>query len=354
MAARMKRIFSGSSLGESPYYIALHRDTHASTIRALLGLLDKGDHRARAIDPVGLRQYFDRSPDGERTCFHNARLLPAGFDLCHDGNIFRVHRRELPESNGTLLPLLELVLAEQLARVRKPIVALSGGVDSALVLALVRRLTGNAIPVVTLATNFPGYCELKQTRETAHALGVGSMEVISADPQDFLDALPDTIAACETPLFNLHPVSKLLLARAVARNGHDALITGDGADQVFAGADGRNYLPIVGALVREAGITLLSPFLDERVIAHAEGDKNDREKTVLRRAAATIMPAELAWRQKSPRLAPEFNLNDRRDSQLESHLAPTIGRRAPDRTSGPEQTLWATTAILVRHLGGTC
>lgn len=354
MAARMKRVCAGSALGESPYYFALNHDAHASTIRGLLNLLDPADRRARSIDPMGLRQYFDRSPDGERTCFQNVRLLPPGTDLCHDGDTFRVRRRELPKPNGMLLQLLELVLADQLARARKPVVALSGGVDSALVLALVRRLTGNAIPVVTLATKFPGYCELEQTRAAARALGVSSIDVISAGTEDFLDALPDAIAACETPLFNLHPVSKLLLVRAVAQRGHDALITGDGADQVFAGADGRNYLPIVGALVREAGITLLSPFLDERVVAHADSHKNDREKTALRRLAATIVPADLAWRRKSPRFAPEFDLNDHRDAQLESSLAPAIGRLVPDRTPGPEQTLWATTAILVRHMGGTC
>ena len=232
--------------------------------------------------------------------------------------------------------------------------ALSGGLDSALVLALVQRLAQRPVPVVTLATRLPGYCELEQTLATARLLGVDSVEIIEASSEELMATLPAAIAACETPLFNLHPVARLLLARAVAQRGHAAIITGDGADQVFSSADGRNYLPIVGSMVRAAGLTSLSPFFDERIAGWSRNHGADPEKKALRQAASAILPTATAWRKKSPRFAPDFDLSHYRDSRLESQLAPRLGLTPPDLNPGPEPTLWATTAILARHLGGTC
>jgi len=347
----VKLLVQGSPMGMMPHYISATRGAHAPTLRELLDLL--GD-QARAIDPVGLRQYFDRHPDGERTCFQEAKLLPAGSDLYCDGENLRCHGRRLPLPQGSLLSLLEHALQESLICADKVAVALSGGLDSALVFALTRRVTGKAVPVVTLATRLPGYCELEQTLENARLLGIDSVEVIEANEADLISALPDAIAGCETPLFNLHPVSKLLLAREVSHRGYDALLTGDGADQVFAASDPRNYLPIVGAIVRATGLTLLSPFLDERVVGWAKCHGTDPEKTALRQAAAALLPAELVWCKKTPRLAPDFDLTGYRDHQLESQLAPRLGLPLPNSQPGPQQTLWATTAMLARHLGGTC
>ena len=52
---------------------------------------------ARALDLTGLRQYFDRHPDGERTCFQWAKLLPAGLDLYLDHDQLQVCQRGLVE-----------------------------------------------------------------------------------------------------------------------------------------------------------------------------------------------------------------------------------------------------------------
>jgi len=341
-------------LGESPCYIAPARRAYASSVRELLGAAARG---ARQIDATGLRQYFQRRPDGTKTCFQGIQRLPAGFDLCEcDGQlILRPRMVRADCSGGDLLALLENSVATLLASSKKVAVALSGGLDSALVLMLVRRLTGRAVPILTLATGLPGYCELDDTLTTARILECGSVEAVQVSVEQMVDALPAAITACETPLFNLHPVSKLLLARAAAAQGFDAVITGDGADQVFAGSDARNYIPIIGALVRATGVALWSPFFDERIIAWARARGTDPEKTALRTAAGTLLPAEIAWRKKSPRLAPDFVLDRYRDPHLEAQLAPRLGLQPPTSGGeGPEQTLWATAAILIQSLGGSC
>lgn len=345
----MSLLHSGSLFGESPHYVSPANHSHASSLKELLAT-SNGDNRA--IDVEGFRQYFVRRPDGSRTCFQSIEKLPAGCDLHLSDEQFNVRRRDLPMRDGPLLPLLEERIAALLAGARNVAIALSGGLDSALVLAIVRRVTGRSVPILTLATGLPGYCELTDTLETARVLNAGDVDVIQVRAEQLIAALPEAIAACETPLFNLHPVTKLLLAQAAAQRGYDAILTGDGADQMFAGSDARNYLPIVGALVRSKGISLLSPFFDETIAGWAARQPIDAGKTALRNAAAQILPSEIAWRKKTARLAPDFILDGYRDRQFETQLARRLQSSPPAEGAGPEQTLWATSTLLLRQLGG--
>jgi asparagine synthetase B (glutamine-hydrolysing) len=220
---------------------------HGPTIASLF---DAQPALSRALDLKGVRQFLNRQPDGVHTCFAAARLVPAGNELWR--NEVACALRQMPEPEPrteALLTLLERAVAGIVASGRRIALALSGGLDSALVL----RLANNAVPVFTLATGLKDYCELNDTVTTAEKLGLQDLNVIRVDADHLISALPEAITACETPLFNLHPISKWLLARELQARGFDAMLTGDGADQVFAGADPRNYLPIVGALARAAG-----------------------------------------------------------------------------------------------------
>jgi hypothetical protein len=220
-----------------------------------------------------------------------------------------------------------------------------------LLLAICRRCQPD-LTIVTLATDLPGYCEREITLATANALDANEVDIIEASADDFVSALPTAIAACETPLYNLHPVSKWLLARALQQRGFDTIITGDGADQVFAGSDPRNYLPIVGAMTRAAGITLASPFLDPIVIDSAICYGIDPQKTALRVAAAELIPREIAKRPKQPRLAPDFDLAHFRSVEADASLSRMLGASPPPGSAGPENTLWATATLLYQALGG--
>ena len=106
-------------------------------------------------------------------------------------------------------------------------------------------------------------------------------------------------------------------------------------------------------MVRSTGLKCLSPFFDERVMGWAQHHGTNPDKTGLRETAAEILPAELVWRKKTPRFTPDFDLRRYRDSELENQLAPQLGLTPPESAAGPQQTLWATTAILLRHMGGT-
>ena len=94
----MNLLRQGSVLGESPYYVARSQRAHAPSLRKLLTLVGNG---SPVIDRIGLRQYFDRRPDGVRTCFEATEILPAGCDLFDDDGRLDIRRRVLPDCPST-------------------------------------------------------------------------------------------------------------------------------------------------------------------------------------------------------------------------------------------------------------
>ena len=140
--------------------------------------------------------------------------------------------------------------------------------------------------------------------------------MVDASDDDFLAALPDALSAVEVPLYNVHPVARLLLARRVAADGHMALVTGDGADQRCQRRDGHDYLPLVASLTRAAGLTWVSPYLHPSLV---ELDETTVEKQPLRALLARDLP-DVAHAPKKPRLAPALSLPDA-DRRLVDELA---------------------------------
>ena len=280
------------------------------------------------LDPAGVRAAFgEREPDGA-TCIAGARrvLAPAP-------------RREPPRP---LRGLLERVCATLPAG--RVALALSGGVDSAVLAALL----GARATVYTLVPGLPGYGEEAEASAVAARLGL-PLRRVHVGPRDYVDSLPAVIAACECPLYNLHPVSRYLLARQVRADGFDALVTGDGADEVFCGTSGADYLPIVDALARAAGLAPVTPFLDRRVAPFVA---EDREKRALRALALELgVPGEIALRPKQPRFAPPIDLSALWDAPRIDELARSLGRTASAATDR-ERVGWVTLALLSRCFPG--
>jgi hypothetical protein len=143
-------------------------------------------------------------------------------------------------------------------------VAVSGGVDSWLLAALLQSLRYR-VHGWYLETGIPQYCELRQVEQSSQALGIGYSR-IRATADGFLDSVPEFVAVTETPIYNLHPVSKLLLAKALRREGVATLVMGDGADQVMRQDRDCDLLPLTLACFQAAGIRVIAPFLAESVI----------------------------------------------------------------------------------------
>lgn len=290
---------------------------------SLAGLV--GDAAVR-LDPEGVRAAFGEAEVGEATCIAGASRVAAP-----------------AAAEGSPRPLHDL-LEETCARIPAgPVaLALSGGVDSAVLAALLR---GRAV-AYTLAPELPDYGEEDEASAVAARMGL-ELRRVRVGAAAYVDALPAAIAACECPLYNLHPVSRFLLARAVRADGLTTLVTGDGADERFGGTSGADYLPIVGALARAAGLQTRAPFLELPAALARDPDKRG-----LRALALGLgVPEPIALRPKRPRYAPPIDLACHWDAPRISALGRSLGR-APASTTDRERVRWTTLALLSRRFPG--
>jgi asparagine synthetase B (glutamine-hydrolysing) len=332
---------------------SMHGAAVAGTITALLR---HGPPRPLRPDREGLARWLAGDPDDRRTCVEGIGLVPAGHRVVLGCGAPRLEPLPpLPPPRGRLDEALVEAVAAIVAAPRRVALALSGGLDSALVLAIVRRELGRAIPVVTLAIEIPGYGELEATRRTARALDV-ELHEIPVSARDVLAALPQAVHAAEVPMWNLHPVSKLLLARALRRAGFDTVLTGDAADQAFAGASRHDYLPLVGRLFRSEGVEPCSPFFDERVLAHAAQRLDEPDKRALREAAARWLPEGFVHAPKRPRLCPDLGVERLVGTEAMVRTAARLGLPPPRldqvRARCAHATLCLLWAALERASGG--
>lgn len=290
------------------YYTAT---AEASTIRELLGT-------DRSLDRAAVDAFLGGAYLPDRTMFAAVRQQPASGV-----------RNET--STVSFAEQLEGAVRRAVESAPRPLaVALSGGLDSAVVLALALRVDPT-VKALILDPNVPGYGELDAALRTAEELHAEVVE-LSLDEDAFASAVRPAIAAFEMPLYNLHPVSKWWLARGAADEGF-AVLSGDGADQVFRHDTSADYLPLVGAAFDALGVPLFTPFLD------IFGVSSDPTKRLLRDVAATLpIRDELVVGPKISKLAPSLPF----DAPV-ARLADLLGR-TPDHAER-----WGTLALLVDH-----
>jgi hypothetical protein len=124
------------------------------------------------------------------------------------------------------------------------------------------------------------------------------------------------------------------------------VITGDGADQVFAGVPGWDYLPLVSALFAGAGVRLCCPYLDPRVSAWGPTHA-DPAKSVLRELARWLLPSSSAEAAKVPQLAPEMDLTNVAEPGLLALAGHILG--LPPGPEPKPNVRTVSLALLLRH-----
>jgi asparagine synthase (glutamine-hydrolysing) len=118
---------------------------------------------------------------------------------------------------------------------------LSGGLDSSLVVALAASLAP-ADPVATFSVTFPDdrISERRFQRLMASVLDTAHTE-LPLTPEQLLGGLHEAVWHCECPLRESYNVASLALSRAVRESGAKVVLTGEGADELFAGYVGYKY-----------------------------------------------------------------------------------------------------------------
>jgi asparagine synthase (glutamine-hydrolysing) len=206
-------------------------------------------------------------------------------------------------------------------------VFLSGGLDSSLVAAIASRIANErGRRLQTFAVGTEASADLAAARTVAEHLGCEHVEV-TYTAAEALESLPNVVRAIESfdPGLVRSAVPNHMLARTT-RQHVKVVLTGEGADELFAGYDYMREFTDDDALHAELERTVRSlhnlnlqrcdrvtmahavearvPFLDRNVIAWAlripPGEKQGMpEKRLLREAFTGWLPDELLWRAKA-------------------------------------------------------
>jgi asparagine synthase (glutamine-hydrolysing) len=113
---------------------------------------------------------------------------------------------------------------------------LSGGLDSSLTTAIIRKHTQNHLDTFSITFSDPAFDESQYQLQMAQYLGTDH-HVVSCTYKEIGEALPDVIWHTETPVLRTAPVPMYLLSRLVREHQFKVVITGEGSDEFLAGYD---------------------------------------------------------------------------------------------------------------------
>ncbi|MET0551478.1 MAG: asparagine synthase (glutamine-hydrolyzing) [Vicinamibacteria bacterium] len=232
--------------GIKPLYYAWHRGTLclASEIKGLLAM------GVPAVwDRESLFQYAFVSIDDDRTVFDGIHQVPPGHYLLATRTGHRLIRYwdfDYPEAAETSAPLDEEYWVQQVREVLRDAVRvrlradvpvgvyLSGGVDSSTILGMAAELSSAPLDAFTVSFCGDAFDEIPLASEMAAKVDARCHSVRVDEPM-LADNFSDAIWHFETLLVNLNGVAKYLLSALVRANGYKVVLTGEGADEVFAG-----------------------------------------------------------------------------------------------------------------------
>ena len=217
----------------------------ASEVKALMQV----QGFAAELDPVALDQVFTLwAPIAPRTAFKGVSELPPGHMMIaqeHERMVRPWWRLEFPRDGefetpadpvGELGALLEDATHIRL-RADVPVGAyLSGGLDSSLITALAARLAPGRLETFSVGFRSAEHDESRWQAEVAERLGVANHRVFCGEEEIAAD-FPDIVAHAECPVLRTAPAPLYRLAGLVRDNGMKVALTGEGADEVFAGYD---------------------------------------------------------------------------------------------------------------------
>ena len=200
---------------------------------------------APAIDPRARAELLQlKFTTGAATIFPGiARLLPGETLVVERGAIVaRHHRAALPEgppqAAGSGLDALERVLLDSVtAHLQSDVpygLFLSGGIDSAAVLALMHRATGQRIHALTCGWDGVGIDETAEAARLAKTQGA-ICERIAMGEADFWALAPRIAAAIDDPTADAAVLPTWMLGRAARAAGLKVTLCGEGADELFGG-----------------------------------------------------------------------------------------------------------------------
>lgn len=202
-------------------------------------------------------------------------------------------------------------------------IALSGGLDSSILASCVEN---NKMQAFTMVAKDFSSTDLVSAQLVAKLKDL-QLDVITANIDDLLVAAEETIKILQVfnPIEIRNNIVVYLTMGAAKKSGYNSMMTGDGADELFAGY---NFFKKMSqtelekdleriwnvmhfpsrAISKAIGISLHTPFLDPIVSEYAKTiptdlkirDEKDKKygKWILRKAFENDLPESIIWRDK--------------------------------------------------------
>lgn len=251
-AARL--VLARDPCGICPLY--LHEQdgvvTFASEVKAIFA---SSDRITRRLDPLGIDETFNFwSVVPPQSVFAGVTELRPGCVRIYEADTVRERAAPVPAFprerdgatgfTGSLDEAVERVRAEieratrlRMVRADVPVGSyLSGGLDSSFVAALARQFASGTFHTFSLRFEDAEYDETSFQRTVAQQIGSEHHEVVVK--RDDIGALfPEVIWHTERPILRTAPAPLFCLSQLVRDHGIKVVLTGEGADEVFAGYD---------------------------------------------------------------------------------------------------------------------
>jgi asparagine synthase (glutamine-hydrolysing) len=202
---------------------------------------------ARRVDPVALSQVFTLwTTVGQRTPFDGVSQLPPGHVATVRRGEVTLERyweldfepesplRSIDEYAAELGPLLEDATRARLLGDASVGCYVSGGLDSSAIAHLAQRSLDAPLRTFSIAFDRPDFDERGPQERVVRGLGTDHARVECHD-RDIAHTLPDVVRHTESPMMRTAPVPMYLLSRLVRAHGVEVVLTGEGADELFAG-----------------------------------------------------------------------------------------------------------------------
>lgn len=249
-------IVARDRFGVRPLYILNHKNSFyfSSEMKSF----DQIDTFRREFDPANL---FEHSllwnTIGDRTVYKNIKSLPSGtFSVFRDGKIMRQVRyyeigknpgpefKSYTEAEEAFTSMLEDAVKLRL-RSDVPVGAyLSGGIDSSVVLHLIKNITKNKFKTFSITFDDKEFDESEYQNDMVKHINSEHHSVnITYEKIDRI--FPEAVYHFERPVFRTAPVPLFLLSEIVRQNGIKVVLTGEGADEILFGYDSYKELRLL-------------------------------------------------------------------------------------------------------------
>jgi len=249
-APRRRMFLARDRMGVRPLFHTTVGDTlfFASEVKALLQVPGVD----AAMDPFALDQIFTLwAPIAPRTAFKGIEELEPGHMMIVEpgGRTIRPYwSLSFPEAGAPSRHGDERAAAEELRalltdatrlRMRADVPVgsyLSGGLDSSVISALASGMTPETLRTFSVAFDSAEHDESAFQNEVAAALGTLHATVRCGEG-DIASVFPDVVRFTERPILRTAPAPLFKLSALVRERGLKVVLTGEGADEVFAGYD---------------------------------------------------------------------------------------------------------------------